>query len=53
MALNNFSLGRDTQLVLMGPAGRIDLMHVTGFESSQCCATINLRKRVNQGEKVF
>jgi hypothetical protein len=35
MALNNFSLGRDTQLVLMGPAGRVDLTHVTGFESSQ------------------
>ena len=35
MATNNFSIGRDTQLVLMGPAGRVDLMHVTGFESSQ------------------
>jgi hypothetical protein len=35
MALNTFSVGRDTQLVVMGPAGRIDLTHVTAFESHQ------------------
>lgn len=35
MALNVFSIGRDTQLVVMGPSGRIDLSHVTGFTSHQ------------------
>lgn len=35
MALNTFSVGRDTQLVVMGPNGRIDLTHVTAFESHQ------------------
>jgi len=32
---NVFSVGRDCQLVVMGPYGRIDLAHVTGFESRQ------------------
>ncbi len=35
MALNVFSIGRDTQLVVMGPAGRVDLSHVTSFASHQ------------------
>jgi hypothetical protein len=35
VALTNFSVGRDTQLVVLGPAGRIDLTHVTGFEARQ------------------
>lgn len=35
MANNAFSVGRDCQLVVMGPAGRVDLSHVTGFESRQ------------------
>lgn len=35
MALNNFSVGRDCQLVVIGPAGRVDMTHVTGFESRQ------------------
>jgi hypothetical protein len=35
MANPTFSLGRDCQLVVIGPAGRIDLTHVTGFESRQ------------------
>jgi len=42
MAANTFSTGRDCQLVLIGPAGpngragsRVDLTHVTGFESHQ------------------
>ena len=30
-----FSVGRDCQLVVMGPTGRVDLSHVTGFESRQ------------------
>jgi hypothetical protein len=32
MAGNEFSVGRDCQLVVMGPFGRIDLAHVIGFE---------------------
>src|ERR1700760_2441006 len=35
MSGTNFSLGHDCQLVLMGPAGRVDLTHVTGFEARQ------------------
>lgn len=35
MATTTFSLGRDTQLVVIGPSGRIDLTHVTSFESRQ------------------
>ena len=42
MPANTFSTGRDCQLVLIGPAGaggqagnRVDLTHVTGFESQQ------------------
>ena len=35
MALNTFSIGRDCQLVVIGPAGRVDLTHVTAFESRQ------------------
>lgn len=35
MATTTFSVGRDCQLVVMGPSGRVDLTHVTGFESRQ------------------
>ncbi|HTW27869.1 MAG TPA: hypothetical protein VME92_12135 [Acetobacteraceae bacterium] len=35
MATTNFSLGRDCQVVLMGPFGRVDISHVTGFEAKQ------------------
>ncbi|MDE8342958.1 MAG: hypothetical protein POG24_03975 [Acidocella sp.] len=35
MATTQFSIGRDCQLVVMGPAGRVDISYVTGFESSQ------------------
>lgn len=42
MALTNFSVGRDTQLVVMGPAGRIDLTHVTGFEARQVTQSIRV-----------
>jgi hypothetical protein len=35
MATNTFSVGRDCQLVVIGPIGRVDLTHVTGFESRQ------------------
>lgn len=35
MPTTQFSIGRDCQLVVMGPAGRVDLTYVTGFESRQ------------------
>lgn len=35
MPTTQFSIGRDCQLVVMGPAGRVDLTFVTGFESRQ------------------
>ena len=35
MPTNAFTLGRDCQLVVIGPQGRVDLTHVTGFESRQ------------------
>ncbi len=35
MATTTFSVGRDCQLVVIGPAGRVDLTHVTAFESRQ------------------
>lgn len=42
MASNEFSVGRDCQLVVMGPFGRVDLAHVTGFESRQQTASIRI-----------
>lgn len=42
MSLTNFSIGRDTQLVVIGPAGRIDLSHVTGFESRQLTQSVRV-----------
>src|SRR5579875_3242912 len=42
MSGTNFSLGRDCQLVVMGPYGRVDLTHVTGFEARQVTHPIRL-----------
>ena len=42
MSLTAFSVGRDTQLVLMGPFGRVDLTHVTGFESKQITQSVRV-----------
>jgi hypothetical protein len=44
MALNNFSTGRDTQLVVIGPSGRIDLTHVTGFEARQLTQSVRVNR---------
>ena len=41
MPFNTFSVGSDCQIVVMGPFGRVDLSHVTGFEASQ--VTLPLR----------
>jgi hypothetical protein len=42
MASNTFSVGRDCQIVVMGPFGRVDLTHVTGFESRQVTTPIRI-----------
>jgi hypothetical protein len=42
MANNTFSVGRDCQLVVMGPAGRVDLSHVTGFETRQLTQSVRV-----------
>jgi hypothetical protein len=44
MALTSFSIGRDTQLVVMAPTGRIDLSHITGFESHQITNSIRVNR---------
>jgi hypothetical protein len=42
MPINSFSIGRDCQLVVMGPYGRVDLTYVTGFESRQITQSVRL-----------
>ena len=44
MALTAFSIGRDTQLVVMGPAGRVDISHVTSFESRQLTSSVRVNR---------
>jgi hypothetical protein len=44
VALTAFSIGRDTQLVVMGPNGRVDLNHVTGFESRQITSPVRVSR---------
>jgi hypothetical protein len=42
MSLTMFSVGRDTQLVVIGPTGRVDLTHVTSFESRQITHSVRV-----------
>ena len=42
MPTNAFTLGRDCQLVVIGPQGRVDLTHVTGFDSCQMTQPIRI-----------
>jgi hypothetical protein len=35
MPYNTFTVGSDCQIVVIGPFGRVDLAHVTGFEAHQ------------------
>lgn len=42
MALNSFSTGKDCQVVVLGPFGRVDFDHVTGFESRQVTASVRV-----------
>lgn len=42
MPANAFTLGRDCQLVVIGPNGRVDLTHVTAFDSRQMTQPIRI-----------
>jgi hypothetical protein len=42
MPYNTFSIGSDCQLVVMGPFGRVDLAHVTGFEARQVTLSVRV-----------
>jgi hypothetical protein len=42
MPYNTFSVGSDCQLVVMGPFGRVDLAHVTGFEANQVTQAVRV-----------
>jgi hypothetical protein len=44
MAISVFSVGRDTQLVVVGPSGTIDLAHVTSFESRQVTQSVRVNR---------
>jgi hypothetical protein len=44
MAISVFSVGRDTQLVVVGPSGTINLAHVTAFESRQVTQSIRVNR---------
>lgn len=44
MSFTAFSIGRDTQIVVMGPSGRIDLEHVTAFESRQLTQSVRVAR---------
>ncbi len=37
-----FSIGRDTQLVVIGPTGRVDLTHVSSFEARQITQSVRV-----------
>ena len=42
MSFTSFSIGRDTQLVVIGATGRIDLTHVTLFDSRQLTQSVRV-----------
>jgi len=44
MPPNNFSIGLDCQVVVVGPFGRVDLSHVTGFETRQQTMSVRVSR---------
>ena len=44
MSITAFSIGRDTQLVVIGPSGQVDLTHVTAFESRQLTQSVRVNR---------
>ena len=44
MAISVFSVGRDTQLVVIAPSGTMNLTHVTAFDSRQVTQSIRINR---------
>jgi len=44
MSGSMFNVGRDTQVVVLGAYGRVDLAHVTGFEARQVTASVRMAR---------
>jgi hypothetical protein len=44
MSISTFSVGRDTQLVVIGPSGQITLNHVTAFDSRQITQSVRVNR---------
>ena len=44
MAISVFSVGRDTQLVVIAPSGTMTLTHVTAFDSRQVTQSIRVNR---------
>ena len=44
MSFTTFSVGRDTQIVVLGPSGRVDLEHVVAFESRQLTQSVRVSR---------
>lgn len=44
MSMFSFSTGRDTQLVVISGSGRVDLSHVTSFESRQLTQSVRVSR---------
>jgi hypothetical protein len=42
--VSTFSIGRDAQLVIVGPQGRLDLSYVSGFEAHQLTHSIRVSR---------
>ncbi len=42
MPYNNFSVGKDCQVVVIGPFGRVDFAHVTAFEAQQLTTSVRI-----------
>ena len=44
MAISVFSVGRDTQLVVIAPSGTMNLAHVTAFDSRQITQSVRINR---------
>jgi hypothetical protein len=44
MTISVFSVGRDTQLVIVAPSGTVNLVHVTAFESRQVTQSVRVNR---------
>jgi hypothetical protein len=44
MPTTQFSIGRDVQLVILGPSGQVDLSFVTSFEARQLTSSVRVER---------